>query len=72
MIFILAENNHPTYINRHMDICFPLEGAYKSRGAASAAVHLAIAEGFGKSVALDIFLSTVFLSPNQRFQYSSM
>ena len=36
-----------------MDIRLPLEGAYKSRGAASAAVHLAIAEGFGKSVALD-------------------
>ena len=40
-----------------MDIRFTLEGAYKSQGAASAsaAVHLTIAEGFGKSVALDIF-----------------
>jgi hypothetical protein len=45
-LFILSEKNHPTYINRHMDISFPLEGAYKSRGATSAAVHLAIAEGF--------------------------
>ena len=55
-----------------MDIRFPLEGAYESRNAATAAVNLAIAEGCGKSVALDIFLSTVFLSPNQHFQYSSM
>ena len=36
-----------------MDIRFPLAGSYKSRRAASAAVNLAIAEGFGKSVALD-------------------
>ena len=51
--FISAENNHPTYINHHIDIRLLLEGAYKSRGAASAAVHLVIAEGFGKAVALD-------------------
>ena len=36
-----------------MDIRLPLEGAYKSQGDASAAVHLAITEGFGKAVALD-------------------
>ena len=36
-----------------MDIRLPLEGAYKSRGDASAEVHLVIGERFGKAVALD-------------------
>ena len=39
-----------------MDIRLPLKGAYEARSAATAAVNLAIAEGFGKSVALDIFV----------------
>ena len=36
-----------------MDMSLPLEGAFKSRGDASAAIHLTIAERFGKAVALD-------------------
>ena len=58
-----------------MDIRLPLEGVYKSRGDASAEVHLVIAERFGKGVALDKKQSggrkITFVCPSSLDQFNS-